>query len=243
MQIDRRDIKKATSATQLSEALKGDRIKITLALLGGILSGFLLLYMALDKDRLELVYLEQQNIDVPTLLPKVRSSTDVVNTDRWVRGFVNRFVAYFFIQPDDSDEFANQSLVWLHAHSGAGGQQRALSLYSDLGKYNMLRKTKFTSFYPKNDFDSMKIRKSQEDSSVFFVEQPGTFIIKTEAGEAFYDAKLKLVIERVPVSGVPSLLGGINVGGLMVKNGALEYVEDPTKAQEVTSWPLFGKTL
>lgn len=237
--IDRSEIKKATSATQLAQALFSDRLFIAISLIAVIMSASLLIYQAYDKERIEIVYLSQEKIDVPTMLEKVRTSAEPVNADRWVRGFIRRFIAYYFISPDDSTDFAKKALSWLHAHTGAAGQFRSESYDHDFIKYDNLRKVKSVSFFPSLDVSGLVIRPSKEDSNVFFVEQPGTYVTKNEKGEAFYDARLKLVVEKVPVSGFPTRLGTINVTGLIVKNGSVEYVEDPTKAGEKTNVALF----
>ena len=239
MSIDRSDIKKATGATQLAQGLFGDRLFLIIALIGSLVSGSLLVYMAFEKERIEVVYLDQEKIDVPTLLEKVRTSDQPISTDRWVRGFVRRFIAYYFLSPDDSTDFAKHALSWLHAHCGAAGKFRAEAYDSDFSRFDTQRKLKYSSFFAINDPSTLIIRPSKENSDVFFVEQPGTYVTKTEAGEAFFDARLRLVIEKEAVSGFASKLGTVNVTGLVVKNGSIEYVEDPTKSNEKTSVALF----
>lgn len=239
--IDKIDIRGALSDVQVSRQLAGDRLLIFISLLAAVSSALMTVYLALGKDRLEVVYLQQDKIDAPTLLTKVRLDDDSVRTDRWVRGFVRRFLGYYFLSADDSKDYASKALGWVHAHTGEAGKYRSESLASGFEKFDAMRRTKYTSFFPINDPSSLRIRQSSEDNSLIFVEIPGTFVTKTQEGESFFDSKLKLVITRVPVSGIDSGLGEINVTGLSVLDGTIEYVEDYTRPGEVSRLPLFPK--
>jgi hypothetical protein len=237
--IDRTEIKRATSNLQLRQVLMGDRLLIATGLVGAILTSFLLVYMALAKDSLEVVFLDKTRIDSPVLLEKVRTSDAAAKSDKWVRGFTRRFIKHFFTRPHDSPEVAKRGLAWLHAHTGKGGQHRSESLMADIDKYNETRRTRWTGFWAVNDMGSMVIRQSEEDGNVIFVEQPGTFMATTQEGKAIRDCKLRLVLRRVPVTGLDSGLGAINAVGLIVENGTIEYVEDFARPDEVTKVLLF----
>ena len=237
--INRNELRRALSDVETKQRLLGDRTIILAGAVATVASAILLVYMSFSKDRLELVYLEQDKIDVPTLLNKVRSESDAVRSDRWVRGFARRFLAYYFLSPDDSKEFAKKSVAWLHAHTGPAGKGRSESFWHDFEKYNEIRKKKLSSFFPVNDPTAVKIRQSSEDASLIFVELPGTYVTKTEQGESFFDARLKLVVQKTPISGIESDLGEVNATGLIVLNGVLEFVEDYTRPGETTRWPIF----
>lgn len=237
--INRSDVRKAMNDVQMSKSLQGDRLLILVSLIAALSTAFILVYLAVDRDRLELVYLQQDRMDVPTLLPKIRSDDDAIRTDRWVRGFVRRFLAYYFLSADDSTDFARKGVAWLHAHSGDAGQDRSEALNNDFKKYDDLRRRKFQSFFPVNDPSALRIRQSSENEDLIFVELPGTYVTRNEQGEAFFDAKIKLVVQRVPISGIDSGLGEINVTGLSVINGTIEFVEDYTRPGEISRHPLF----
>jgi hypothetical protein len=239
-QIKKDDLKRAISDVQLTSSLNGDRLLILTSLVASLASAAILVYLAFGKDRLELVYLQQDKIDVPTLLDKVRTDDDSLKADRWVRGFTRRFIAYYFLNPDDSAQFSKKALAWLHAHSSEAGQLRSESLASDFSKFEGTRKVKHTAFFPVNDPAALKIRQSAENSDIIFVEVSGTFQTKNQEGESLFDATLKLVVKKVPISGIESGMGEINATGLVVQEGAIEFVEDYTRANEVSRLVLFG---
>ncbi len=232
-------IKEAINDSSLHSKLKIER-SISLAIVAAaIFSGFLMLYASFGEERLELVYMEQNRFDAPTFLPKVRDSKDEIKAERWVRGFKNRFIKYYFIHKDDSDSFAKDALSWLHAHSSAKGQNRSESLIADFKQYTELRKSQFVSFFSVNDESTVKIRESKDDNTLIFVEVPGTYIVYESGAEAFQNAILKLVIRKVPITGKDSGYGTINASGLIVEDGFIEYVEDLVRPEERFKQPLF----
>lgn len=213
-------------------------------LIGVALATFLIcclgLYIALSKGRLEIVYLNQDKIDAPVALPKIRSDASAVHIDRWVRGFVRRYIAHYFLHPDDTDVFAEKAVRWIHAHSGNKGQLRASSFARDIAGYNRLRREKYAMFFPVNDTIGIKIRKSSSSDDTYFIEIPGTYqSFVRETGEVFFDAKLKMVIKSTSIDGTPSSLGMPNLTGLDVTDGTIEFVEDINRPGEVTRVSIF----
>lgn len=236
---DLSDILKATRVADFWDSLKNDRIMIVLSFAASLVTAGILFFTAIDKDRIETVFLEQDKVDVPTLLNKVRDNENPVKTDRWVRGFARRVVGFYFVAPDDSAEFARHSVAWLHAHSGIEGQERSESFMENLDQFETVRKQKYTLFYPVNDPSAIKIRPSDNNGGVFYVEIKGTYNTHVGATEAFYPATLKLVIEKIGISGFPSKYDVINLTGLQLVNGTIEFVDDITKEGETTRVTLF----
>lgn len=238
--IDTSHIKKATNDNALATTLMTEKAIAYMSIACSLISAMLLVYVSYGTERLELVYLDKDRLDAPTFLSKVNTDDNPIKADRWTRGFVNRFIRYYFIHGDDSTTFAKSAYVWMHAHTGSAGRVRSESLHSDFAKYDESRRKKYTAFYPVNDVSSMKIRESKDDNRIIFVEQRGTYNIKVDDVEAFQDATLKLVIQKVPVSGADSGLGGVNATGLIVLDGTIEFVEDPTRPSEVYRQSIFN---
>jgi len=214
---------------EVFDKLKEDRNYIYLGLILSIITGILVIYLAIRKDRLELVFIGNENIDVPTKLEKVLESDSGVKVDRWVRGFYRRFLAYRFLHPHDSKEFSKNALAWLHAHTGDKGQQRSNALWSDFDSFEGNRLATYTMFYPVNDQSQVKIRQSDQDYSIIYLEVPGTYQTVVNDSEAFINSTLKLVIKKVSITGVETKLGQSNLTGLIVVDGIIEYVDDLTK--------------
>lgn len=209
--------------------LRADRQYIFLGLIMSIACSILVIYLAIRRDRLELVFIGNESIDVPTKLDKVTNSDSNVKVDRWVRGFVRRFLAYRFLHPDDTKEFAKNSLAWLHAHTGEGGKNRFLSLWNDFENYDNDRKNTYALFYPVNDQSKVRIRQSEKDPDIMYVEMPGTYQTVSSENEAFLNSTLKLVVRKVSITGVETKLGESNITGLIVEDGIIEYIDDLTK--------------
>jgi hypothetical protein len=237
--INRSTPAKIQSGARLAESLAVEKLLLIGAGLLSTLSVLFLLYSTYATDRLEQVFVTQTVMDAPVLLEKTRESVSETRIDRHVRGFVRRFVSRFFIHPDDTAEFAEDSLRWLHAHTEEQGRSRSEYLITDVDKYNSARKTIFNSFFAVNDPSSLKISSAKTGNRVFHISQPGTFVASSEEGEAFYDAVLELVVVRVPVSGISSGLGQINVTGLSVEEAHIVYREDQNKSREITRKNLF----
>lgn len=239
VKIDRTEVVKATKASQMPNNLLNDRITIMVAMFAAIVTAGLLVYQSLDKDRLEMVFLTEDKIDIPTLLPKISDNKDAVKTDRWVRGFARRVIGYYFLSPSDSPEFAKKAIAWLHAHSSAMGQKRSEAFFADLEKFEQVRHQKFALFFPINDPSTIKIRPSDDSNGTYYVEIPGTYNTTNVEGESIFPAKLKLVIEQTSISGFPSSLGAINTSGLKLINGTIEFNEDLVKENSITRVALF----
>jgi len=214
---------------EILNSLKIDRSLIYLGLTMSVLCAFLIIYLAIRKDRLELVFIGNENIDVPTKLEKVLESNSKVKVDRWIRGFVRRFLAYRFLHPHDSKEFSKDALAWLHAHTGEKGQVRSLALWNDFDSFDDTRKNTYSLFFPVNDQSLIKIRESEQDYNIIYVEIPGTYQTVVKENEAFLNATMKLVIKKVSITGLNTKLGQSNITGLIVLDGVIEYVDDLTK--------------
>jgi hypothetical protein len=241
--IDREDLEKAIAPRELMARLAGHQALILGSFIAFIISALLLVYISFDKNRLEMVYLDQTHLDAPMKLAKMEMAQDSLKTDRWIRGFTRQFIKYYFVQPDDSTAQSKYSLMWLEAHTGKAGQSRSLQLMNDFGNYDEIRKNIYSTFYPLNKITSLKIRKSKQSDNEFHVEIPGTYVTRNKNGDGYLDASLRLILRQVSISGIPLSLGGENVIGLIVEDGYLEYVEDATISTEKTRHPLFEKSL
>lgn len=222
------------TSSEVAESLAFDKLLLLGAAAGVLAAAAILMYNTFATDRLEQVFLTQDIIDAPTLLEKVRTSQSEVYADRHVRGFVRRFVSYFFVHPDDTSEFAKQSLEWIHAHSSDAGRKRSEVLLLDFDKYDKARRSSFASFYPVNDPSTLKISVSRDSSDLIYVTQPGTYVTKNSEGEAFFDASLELMIKRQAVTGLETIFGKVNVVGYVVDSAIMSFRQDNTKQNEIT---------
>ncbi|RYZ92582.1 MAG: hypothetical protein EOP06_03875 [Proteobacteria bacterium] len=196
--------------------------------------------MTVSRDRLELVYQSRTNFDVPTKLQKVRSDEAKQKAERWIMGFVRQYRRYYFMTPEAPDTLAKKALAWIHAHSSEAGKTRAELLLADFKGYAENRKSTFRKFVAVNDMSATKITKSKSSDELFFVKMPGTYIINTPEGMALFpDAILSLAVKVVGVNGVDSGYGEINITGLEVEDGGVEYVIDHSKPNEKTVDRLF----
>jgi hypothetical protein len=225
---------------EIADELGGERVMIGASAIAALATAAILVYNAYASDRLEQVFLTQDVMDAPVLLEKIRTSESEVRIDRHVRGFTRRFIARFFIHGDDSTDFVKKSLQWTYAHSGEGGQKRSDFLLKDFASYDAIRKDSFSSFFPVNDPSTFKVSSSKERENIIYIQQPGTYVVQTPEGEAFYDGELELTLRKVPISGLETDHGELNITGLIVESGSVSYIEDYTRGREVTKKNLFG---
>ena len=234
-------VKEGFAAQTTRNQLKLMTTLVVVAGIGSMIISMTLLYFTFKLGRVETVFLPSGLHDAPVLLEKVTESKDVVKNDKFIRGFVRRFIGYYFLHPDDSEGFAKKAVGWIHAHVAENHQRLLLTTIENFEDFNEERKTKFRRFYPLSQ-ELMKIRPSNEQPGVYFVEVPGTYNVVSEKGEAMVDSVLKLIIKHVPsvVTSLPTAGGEYNLVGLVVEKASIEWYLDPLTT-ETTSQDLLAR--
>ena len=239
MEKDRKFIKRANEARQLSLKVSKDRIVIYLATLICFVGVCLQIYTSFTRDNLDIVLWDGQYIDSPKKLNKIKTSKDAILNERYIWGFVRRFIQYRFIRPSDSTNHAKRALRWMEAHVHDSGRARYIALMEDFERYDNLRRNTYNQFTVLNEQDkAFKLRQSKKDGSVFYVDLRGTFETFTKEGAAAYDVTLKLKIRRVFITSKSYTLGARNYSGLIVEGGYIDYIDDYVSG-EVRRWNLF----
>lgn len=201
--------------------LRFDRFWLVFGFIGSLVTSYILVDVAIRKERLEIVYLDGAPVDGPVKLPKVRSDEASHKAGSMVRSFVGTFISSMFPDPDSLEiETAKPKLAWLHAHSGSKGSDYAEKLNSDVKGFVGLYKGQHRIFSAETD-SAMTIKQVEEDQDLIIAKIPGSLHIKTDEGESTTDKVfLQILIRKHIIDGMPTALGDFNRYGLTVEDGA-----------------------
>lgn len=214
---------KPKTASSITSDLAVDRLWIVGSLIMSALTAVLLVYMTLNRGRVELVFLSEDKFDAPMMLDKISASSDTVRNDRYVKGMIRRFVSNFWITPDMTDQETLEALRWSIIHTSVKGQSRGRALIRSLEDFNGSRLTTWTSFKPLMDENSVTIQSSGMSSGRYLVSVPGTYVTSTQVGQHYATAVLRMIIVASGVSGLPDKDAGdmVNATGLTVDAAVL----------------------
>lgn len=196
----------------------------TLASLGvSIITALLLVYIAFNRGRVEVVYLSGDKFDAPVILDKVSTSQDSLKNDRYIKGMIRRFVANYWITPDMTSDETVEALRWSIVHTSNRGVLRGRTFLRDLSNFNSMRMTQWTAFKPLLDDDSVTIKQSGLSSSKYLITVPGTYVSATKDGENYSSAVLRMIIVASGVSGIPASDAGdmVNATGLTISEAVI----------------------
>jgi hypothetical protein len=233
-------LKSGFALEDTKESLKKYTLLVVIAFLASVVLNIITLYSVLSAGRVELVFLDNSKYDTPILLEKASENKVPVKSDRFIRGFVRNFIGFYFSNPKDSDEFVKKGLAWLFAHSVSKNQLRFASFNKNFKEYLQQKQSRYERFYPINDPSTLKIRPSENEQRMFFVEQPGTYNVVTSKGEGMTAAVLKIKVKYDPqvISDRPTDLGDFNISGLLVESATMEWEKDPI-SKEIQIHDLF----
>lgn len=209
--------------SNISVDLAVDRLWTLASLGASVITALLLVYIAFNRGRVEIVYLSSDKFDAPVILDKVSSSQDSLKNDRYIKGMIRRFVSNYWITPDMASDEVVEALQWSIVHTSNRGVQRGRTFLRDLENFNNMRMTKWTAFKPLLDDDSVTIKKSGLSSNKYLITVPGTYVSVTNEGENYSSAVLRMIIVASGVSGIPDRDAGetINATGLTVSEAVV----------------------
>lgn len=155
------------------------------------------------------------DLDAPVLM-KTIDKKGLKNQDRWIRGFIRRFVTSQFPR---TAEDAQTFFQYVIDHSKGMVNYKYRSIMKDIGEISKLIGAEhFFRFYPKDQND-IRIRSVQGTTNQFVVEIDGFLIKKMSLTQERFTPTLRYVVEI----GEPNL---DNPEGLYVIEGDIEQITD-----------------
>lgn len=155
------------------------------------------------------------DLDAPVVMDTIDRSS-VKNQDRWMRGFMRRFIINQFPRTEQDVEPFFQYIV---DHSEGAIQAKFESYVNDSKKIGeLVRYGTFYRFYPKNSTD-MRIRKMEGKEDLWVVEVDGWLVRKMGAYQERFTPTLRYIVR----AGAATLS---NPEGLYVIDGNMEEYSD-----------------
>ena len=156
------------------------------------------------------------NLDAPVVMGTIESGKPI-EKDRWVRGFIRRFILGQFPRTKDDVEIGFKYVI---NHSTGDVKAKYESLHRDADEISELIKDNNYKFYPKVSDGGYDIRvRSDEKEKTWMVEIDGFLIKKMNNNEERYFPTLKYKI----VTGKATLT---NPEGLYVEETEMERITD-----------------
>lgn len=155
------------------------------------------------------------DLDAPVLM-KTIDAKGLTAQDRWIRGFVRRFVTHQFPRTvEDTKPF----FEYVEKHSKGSINYKYRSLLKDITDIqDMVKNGFFYRFYPSSNSD-LRIRTVQGTTNQWIVEIDGYLVKKLSITQERYTPTLRYTIE----SGQPTI---DNPEGLYVIDGDIEQITD-----------------
>ena len=155
------------------------------------------------------------DLDAPVVMETIDRSS-VQSQDRWMRGFMRRFITSQFPRTEQDVEPFFQYIV---DHSEGGIQAKFESYVNDSKKIaDMVRSGTFYRFYPKDSKD-LRIRKMDGQENTWIVEIDGWLVRKMGAYQERFTPTLRYIVQ----AGKATLS---NPEGLYVIDGNMEEFSD-----------------
>lgn len=178
-------------------------------------AGYSVYAMLADKTIPVVVCPVEYNLDAPVVMKTIDKSSAKV-TDRWIRGFMRRFITYQF--PRKGVE-AKPFFTYLANHSKDHVQLKYQELVDEIKQItDFIEGGFYYRFYP-TDSKQMRISKNESSKNLWTVEIDGFLIKKMGNKEERYNPTLKYVVE----SGESNI---DNPEGLYVIDANLEQITD-----------------
>lgn len=155
------------------------------------------------------------DLDAPVLM-KTIDAKGLQNQDRWIRGFMRRFITMQFPRTkEDVPTFFD----YVVKHSTGDINYKFSSLLKDVGDISdMVKNGFYYRFYPKSDND-LRIRTVQGKNNQWIVEIDGYLIKRMSVTQERYTPTLRYTVE----AGTPTI---DNPEGLYVIEGDVEQITD-----------------
>jgi hypothetical protein len=136
---------------------------------------------------------------------------------------VRRFISNYFVSPEMTAEEAKDAIRWTIVHTGEKGRTRGKAIINDFDSYQRARMSKWASFKPLLDDNSVTIKRSSMSDDRYLVTVPGTYVSQTRDGENYASGVLRMIIVATGVSGIPDRDAGgiINATGLEVESSTV----------------------
>jgi hypothetical protein len=155
------------------------------------------------------------DLDAPVLM-KTIDVKGLKNQDRWIRGFMRRFITMQFPR---NKEDVKSFLEYVVNHSTGDINYKYQTLLKDVGDISdMVKNGFYYRFYPKSEND-MRIRTVQGKNNQWIVEIDGYLIKKMSVTQERYTPTLRYTVE----AGSPTI---DNPEGLYVIEGDVEQITD-----------------
>ncbi len=155
------------------------------------------------------------DLDAPVLMPTINTKGKQTQ-DRWIRGFVRRFITMQFPRTkEDTKPF----FEYVVNHSRGDIQYKFMTLLKDVEDVsNMVKNGTYYKFYPKSESE-IRIRTVQGNATQWVVEVDGYLIKRMSMTQERYTPTLRYTIE----AGEPTI---DNPEGLYVIEGDVEQITD-----------------
>lgn len=155
------------------------------------------------------------DLDAPVLM-KTIDVKGLKNQDRWIRGFMRRFITMQFPR---NKEDVKSFMEYVVNHSTGDINYKYQTLLKDVGDISdMVKNGFYYRFYPKSEND-MRIRTVQGKNNQWIVEIDGYLIKKMSVTQERYTPTLRYTVE----AGSPTI---DNPEGLYVIEGDVEQITD-----------------
>lgn len=171
--------------------------------------------MLTDKSVPVVVCPRTFDLDAPVLM-KTIDATGLKAQDRWIRGFVRRFITMQFPR---TKEDAQPFFEYVVAHSKGNIKYKYESLLEDIKAISeMIDSGFFYRFYPKSE-QELRIRTVQGRNDQWIIEIDGFLVKRMMTMQERYNPTLRYTIE----AGLPTIE---NPEGLYVVDGDIEQITD-----------------
>lgn len=163
------------------------------------------------------------DLDAPVLM-KTIDVKGLQNQDRWIRGFMRRFITMQFPR---TKEDVKSFFEYVEKHSTGDINYKYQTLLKDVGDIaDMVKNGFYYRFYPKSDND-MRIRTVQGTKNQWIVEIDGYLIKRMSVTQERYTPTLRYTVEaREPTIDNPE--------GLYVIDGDVEQITDYVSGRKET---------
>lgn len=169
------------------------------------------------------------DLDAPVLMKSIQENDQAYVQDRWIRGFIRRFVLNSYPRvPEDAEKF----FQFAHDHSEGELQRKYRSFLNSMNEIRTALESRNISFYPKNSSE-IRIRGSGNPGQ-WVIEIEGYMVKDLGAGQERAPLTLRYVIEkRKPTR--------TNPDGLVVVDAKMDLIADYVSGRQYGTPPKEGQ--